>query len=76
MTKQTEKKDKKQGPSIIQSLFSRPERDREYLSDLNSQWDQLDKQGRIKFVVGAITGAIIFFAALGLVLWVISRLMA
>ena len=76
MTKQTEKKDKKQRSSIIQSLFSRPERDREYLSDLNSQWDQLDKQGRIKFVLGAVAGTIFFFAALGLVLWVISRLMA
>ena len=75
MTKQSEQKDNKKRPSIFHSLFSKPERDREYMSDLNTQWDQLDSQGRVKFVVGAVIGAIVFFGALGLVLWVISRIM-
>ena len=75
MAKQSEKKETKQKPSILRSLFSRPERDREYLSDLNAQWDQLDRRGRVKFVIGAVVGAIIFFTALALVLWVISRMM-
>ncbi len=75
MSKQSEQKDKKQRPSILHVLFTRPERDHEYMSDLNSQWDQLDKKGRGKFIVGAVFGAIVFFAALGLVLWVMSKIM-
>lgn len=75
MSKQSEQKDKKQRPSVLHALFTRPERDHEYMSDLNSQWDQLDKKGRGKFIVGAVFGAVVFFAALGLVLWVISNIM-
>ena len=75
MSKQSEQKEKKQRPSILHVLFTRPERDHEYMSDLNSQWDQLDKKGRSKFIIGAVFGAIVFFAALGLVLWIISKIM-
>jgi hypothetical protein len=75
MTKKAEPQENKKRPSILSVLFTRPERDTEYMSDLNSQWDRLDKKGRVKFVVGAIVGAIVFFAALGLILWIISLLM-
>lgn len=75
MTKKAEPQENKKRPSILSVLFTRPERDTEYMSDLNSQWDRLDKKGRVKFVVGAIFGAIVFFAALGLILWIISLLM-
>ena len=75
MTKKAEPQENKKRPSILSVLFTRPERDTEYMSDLSSQWDQLDKKGRVKFVVGAIFGAIVFFAALGLILWIISLLM-
>ncbi len=74
MSKLPEQKEKTQRPSILNVLLTRPERDREYMSDLNSHWDQLDKKGRGKFIVGAVFGAIVFFAALGLVLWLISRI--
>lgn len=75
MSKLPEQKEEKKRPSILNVLFTRPERDREYMSDLNSQWDQLDRRGRVKFIVGAVFGALVFFAALGLVLWVISKIM-
>jgi hypothetical protein len=75
MDKKPDKKANKQRLSILRSLFSKPERDREYMSDLNAQWDQMDRQGRVKFVIGGVVGAIVFFAALGLVLWVIGRIM-
>jgi hypothetical protein len=75
MTKKAEPQENKKRPSILSVLFTRPERDTEYMSDLSSQWDRLDKKGRVKFVVGAIFGAIVFFAALGLILWIISLLM-
>ncbi|MBG0783987.1 MAG: hypothetical protein H0S79_02680 [Anaerolineaceae bacterium] len=75
MAKKAEPQENKKRPSILNVLFTRPERDTEYMSDLNSQLDRLDKKGRVKFVVGAIFGAIVFFAALGLILWIISLLM-
>ena len=76
MTKMPKNTKKNQKPGFLHALISKPERDREYMSDLNNQWDQLDKQGRIKFVLGAVAGAIIFFSALGLVLWLISLMMS
>jgi hypothetical protein len=75
MSKLPEQKKKNQRPSILNGLFTRPERDHEYISDLNSQWDQLDTKGRSKFIIGAVFGALVFFAALGLVLWLISAIM-
>ena len=73
MTKKTKKTEKR--PTLLNALLARPERDREYMSDLNTQWDQLDRKGRVRFVVGGVFGAIVFVAALGLVLWLISLIM-
>ena len=71
----------KQGPekeeaepkrSIMGSLLSRTERDKEYFVDLQSQWVSMDNTAKIKFVVGMVFGLVVFIAALGLVLYLLS----
>jgi hypothetical protein len=75
MAKQkTKKKELEQKRSILGSLFSRPERDKEYYSDLQTQWANMDNPARVKFVVGMVFGLIVFVAALGLVLYLLSFL--
>lgn len=75
MSRKTDKNQEKKRPSILNALFSKPERDNEYMSDLNTQWDKMEKPERTKFVFGVVFGAIVFFAALGLVLWLIGTIM-
>lgn len=75
MSQQNKKDPEKKRPTLWQALFAKPERDSEYMTDLNTQWSQLDNPGRVRFVIGAVLAAILFFAALGAVLWVIGRIM-
>ena len=55
-------------------LFSRPQRDETYISDLKAQWVELDKSGRVKFVIGAMIGLALFVGTLVLAYWVLSFL--
>ena len=67
-----EKKETEPKRSILGSLLSRPERDKEYFVDLQSQWVSMDNTTKIKFVVGMVFGLVVFIAALGLVLYLLS----
>lgn len=48
-------------------FLSREEPDENYLPDLKSQWQNMQLGDRIKFVLGAFVGTLIFFGALILV---------
>jgi hypothetical protein len=67
-----EKKAPERKRSILGSLFSRPERDKEYISDLQNQWVNMDSPARVKFVIGAVFGLVVFITALVLVLYLLS----
>lgn len=66
--KQESDKDK----SIFGLLFSRQERDEDYMPELKSQWEQMDSPDRIKFVLGGIVGLLLFIGALALVYFLLS----
>ncbi len=58
-------KDQEERKTIFNRLFSKPSRnDEDYMSDLQLQWAELDTPGRMKFVLGAIIGLILFIGAL------------
>ena len=56
----TDQKKEKSKPSLLQTLVTRPEKDTEYMADLQSQWAVMDKSERMKFVAGAILALILF----------------
>ncbi len=60
MSKLPEQKEKTQRPSILNVLLTRPERDREYMSDLNSHWDQLDKRDVANLLSEQFLGRLFF----------------
>lgn len=71
-TKSTPPDSKK--PSILQALFNRPEKDTEYMADLEGQWDRMSRSERVKFVTGAVFALLLFIAALVGVFLIISYL--
>jgi len=60
--------------SLLGWLIAREEPDQDYVPELKTQWMQLDLAGRIKFVVGVIVGAILFFGSLYVVYLVLSAM--
>lgn len=75
MAKSNPNKDKeKPKKSILGSLFRKPEKDKEYIPDLQSQWGKMDNPARIKFIVGMVFGLLVFIGALGLAFYVLSFL--
>lgn len=75
MTKKREESSKNsEKPSILQSLFNRPEKDAEYMSDLQGQWAGMSKSERVKFVAGAVLALALFLGALIGVFTIISYL--
>jgi hypothetical protein len=75
MTKNREEKNStSEKPSILQSLFKRPEKDTEYMTDLQGQWDRMSKSERVKFALGALFALILFIGLLIGVFVVISYL--
>lgn len=50
--------------TILGALFTREEPDQDYIPELKSQWNKMDKTERVKFVLGAVLGVILFFGAL------------
>lgn len=60
--------------SLLGWLITREEPDHNYLPELKTQWVHLDFAGRVKFIVGAIIGAILFFGALYGVYLVLSAM--
>jgi len=55
-------------------VLSREEPDKAYLPDLKSQWAMMDRPDRVKFVLGAILGALLFVAALVLVYYLLAAI--
>ena len=74
MSKTDQKKNKSSKPSLLQALFTRPEKDPEYMADLQSQWAVMSREERTKFVGGAIFALLLFIGALIGVFFVISYL--
>ena len=72
--KESKKVDGSESKAIFGRLFSRPSRDETYVSDLKTQWAELDAPGRVKFVLGALIGLALFVGALLLAYWVLSSL--
>lgn len=73
---QPEKKDSTRKRSILGSLFSRPERDKEYIPDLQTQWAKMDTSERVKFVAGGVAGLILFIGSLLIVLFILTRMIS
>lgn len=74
MSNTDQKKEKGSKPSLLQALITRPEKDTEYMTDLQNQWAVMDKPERVKFVAGAIFGLIVFFGLLIGVFFIINYL--
>ena len=60
--------------TFMSFFFSRQEPDEDYLPDLKSQWQKLDKREKITFVLGGIAGLILFIGSLVLVYLVIAAI--
>lgn len=50
--------------SLLSALLDRPEKDTTYMNDLQGQWDRMSRDERVKFVLGAVFGLVLFVAAL------------
>lgn len=64
-----------QKKSILASFFGRQERDETYIPELKTQWAQMETGARVKFVLGALLGLILFIGALVLVYLVLASMM-
>lgn len=65
---------KEKKKSIMGWFTSREEPDKDYVPDLKSQWANMEHADRVKFVVGAIFGAVVFIAALVLVYFILAAI--
>ena len=61
--------------SILRAFFGKKEPDKAYMSDLRYEWQNMIQKDRVKFVLGAVFGLIIFIFALIMVYIVLSRMM-
>lgn len=76
MTKQEDKTNIKPKKSLFSAFFSRPERDETFREDLGKEWKDLNKGERVKFVLGAIIGLLLFLGSLWLVYWVMKMILS
>ncbi len=67
--------DNKERKSIFESLFSRGKRDKEYVPNLKNQWSQMTPNERVKFILGAVFGLILFVGSIVLVYLLLMRMM-
>jgi len=61
--------------SIIEIIVSKRDPDTAYFSDLQNQWSKMDAKNRILFVVGGLTGFILFLAMLFLFFFLLYQLL-
>ena len=59
---------------LFSKLFSRGERDKEFMTDLNQEWGNLSQKGRVRFLLGALVGLILFLLSLMLVYFVMAAI--
>jgi hypothetical protein len=65
---------KEKKKSLMGWFTSREEPDKDYVPDLKSQWANMGQAERVKFVLGAILGAVIFIAAMVLVYLILAAI--
>ena len=63
-----------QPKTFIGRLFSKPHHDAEYMSDLKSQWADLNPYGRVMFVLGLLIGLCLFLGTMFLAYLALSAL--
>ena len=65
-------KEPEKRPTILGSLISKQEPDKDYLPDLKNQWGKMDTLAKVKFVLGALVGLVIFVGTLILVYLILA----
>lgn len=60
--------------SILGLLLAREEPDKEYISDLKAQWSVMNSAERCQFILGALIGLFIFIGTIGLVIYLILKI--
>lgn len=53
--------------SVLGIFFCKEEKDKTYFPELKDQWQSMERKDRLKFVLGAIIGLILFVSFLVLV---------
>ena len=69
--KPEQKEDKK---TLLGWFVSREEPDKDYVPDLKTQWGNMERIERTKFIMGAVIGAVIFIGALVLVYFILTAI--
>ena len=67
-------KKEKQKRKLLDIFLTREETDQDYLPELKSQWKSMNKGERVKFIIGALIGLIIFVGGLILAYVILSAL--
>jgi len=60
-------------PTMLGWLFTKQEPDKNYLPELKDQWENMDRNARIKFVLGSAFGLVLFLGTLTLFYLVLAR---
>ena len=60
--------------TLLGWFVSREEPDTDYLPDLKTQWADIDRPDRIKFILGGIFSAVLFIAALVLIYFILAAI--
>ena len=50
--------------TLLGWFLAKDEPDKDFLPDLQSQWGKMDRANRVKFILGAMVGAVLFISAL------------
>jgi hypothetical protein len=72
--RQKDKPEQNLKPSLLNAFFAKEKPDKDYFPDLKSQWESMDRKERVKFILGAIVGLIIFVGMLIAVYFVLVAL--
>ncbi len=65
---------KEKRKSLLGWFVTREEPDQDFMPELQSQWGRMDFASRVKFIVGAIVGSVLFFGALYVVYLMLSAM--
>lgn len=69
-----DKKSKKPKKGFLQAFFTREEPDEDYIPELKAQWHTMNKNERVKFLIGALAGLMILLVGMSLIYIFISSL--
>lgn len=70
-----EKQAEKPKKSFFKTFFGKQEPDKTYMPDLKFEWSNMGQNERVKFILGAIFGLVLFIGALILVFILLSSMM-